>query len=253
MSASRSPAARLASPRRPRATALAWALALVGLACTAPLAEPARAEGEAPRVIRVSGEATAGASPDRVLVDLAVVTQRDRAADTVAENAEQLARVFGAVRKVIGKTGRIETTSYSLSPRYRYDKADSRQVLEGYTARNAVRVTLDDLDRVGRVLDEAAAAGANEVQQLAFVLQDDTPQRDAALRAASERALAKARTIASALGLEIARVASVDEVVRHGAPPMLEMRAARAMADTPIAAPGSVDVHAQVNLTVEIR
>ena len=243
-------------PRTARALATALGRGLALLLVGAPFwvaAASAYAESDDPRVIRVSGEATASAPPDRVIVELAVVTERDRAADAVEENAKRLAAVFQSLRKAVGKKGRVETASYSLTPRYRYLQKENRQELVGYTARNAVRVVLDDVDRVGAVLDRATAAGANEVQRLAFVLQDDTEQRDEALRAASQRALAKARTIAGALGLEVSGVRSVDETTRVVGPMRAERSAARVMAETPVAAPGSVEVRAQVDLTVGIR
>jgi uncharacterized protein YggE len=248
--------ARWRAPRTARALAEAIGRGLTLLLLISPCliaAASASAEADDPRVIRVSGEATASTPPDRVIVELAVVTERDRAADAVEENANRLAAVFQSLRKAVGKKGRIETASYSLSPRYRYLQKENRQELVGYTARNVVRVVLDDVDRVGAVLDRATAAGANEVQRLAFVLKDDTEQRDEALRAASQRALAKARTIAGALGLEIDGVRSVDETTRVIGPARTEQFVARAMAETPIAAPGSVEVRAQVDLTVGIR
>ncbi|MBW2271770.1 MAG: SIMPL domain-containing protein [Deltaproteobacteria bacterium] len=209
-------------------------------------------DDEEPRVIRVSGEATASAPPDQVIVELAVVTERDRAADAVEENARLLDAVIAALRKEVGKQGRIETASYSLSPRYSYVKSSNTRSLEGYTARNSLRITLDDLDRVGAVIDRGTAAGANEVQSLKFTLKNDEPQHDEALRAAALRAMAKARTIADALGLDVEEVISVDETTRVVRPAYAEMAAGRASAATPVVAPGGVDVRAQVNLRVGV-
>ncbi len=244
----------IAALRRPRGRALAplgaLGFALAGLLLVA--AGAAFADEPEPRVIRVSGEATASAPPDQVVIELAVVTERDRAADAVEENARLLGSVIAALGKEVGKQGQIETASYSLSPRYSYSKTTSSRNLEGYTARNSIRVTLDDLDRVGAVIDRATGAGINEVQRLQFTLKNDEPQHDQALRDAALRAMAKARTIAAALGLEIEQVLSVDEATQVVRPVYAEMAASRSQAATPVVAPGGIDVRAQVNLRVEV-
>ena len=81
---------------------------------------------------------------------------------------------------------------------------------------------------MGAVIDRGTAAGANEVQRLQFTLKNDEPQHDEALRAASLRAMAKARTIADALGLEIEGVISIDEATRVVRPAYAEMAVGRA-------------------------
>jgi uncharacterized protein YggE len=224
---------------------------VLGILCLS-LPGSVTAEEDSPRVIRVSGEATASAPPDQAIIELAVVTERDRADDAVADNARLHEAVMAALRKELGKQTRIETASYALNSRYEYSKSTGARSLEGYTARNSIRVTLGDLARVGAVIDLATAAGANEVQRLQFTLKNDEPQHDEALRAATLRAMAKARTIASALGLEVLAVLSVDEATHVVRPVYSEMAMARTAAATPVVAPAGVDVRAQVKLTVEV-
>jgi len=225
---------------------------VLGILCLS-LAGSAFAEDDVARVIRVSGEATASAPPDQAIIELAVVTERDRADDAVAENARLHEAVMAALRKELGKQARIETASYALNSRYAYSKSTGARSLKGYTARNSIRVTLGDLARVGAVIDRATAAGANEVQRLQFTLKNDEPQHDEALRAASLRAMAKARTIASALDLEIVDVLSVEESTQVVRPVYAEMAMARSAAAPSVVAPAGVDVRAQVKLTVEVR
>src|SRR5690606_8835333 len=107
----------------------------------------------------------------------------------------------------------------------------------------------------GAVIDAATKAGANQVQNIRFMLKDEQAVRAQALREATTKARAQAEAMASALGLKITRVLSVSDsgpVV----PVINEMRmmAARAEAadvSTPVI-PGQIEVRANVTLTVEV-
>jgi len=76
---------------------------------------------------------------------------------------------------------------------------------------NVVQVTLDDLAKIGTVIDSATLAGANHVQGIQFTLRDQDAVRAEALRQAASRARAEAELLAAALGLKVVRAASVEE------------------------------------------
>ena len=124
-------------------------------------------------------------------------------------------------------------------------------MIAGYTATNIVRVTLDDLTKVGSVIDTAAEGGSNRIQNLRFMLKDEGAAEAQALREAALKARTKAQALASALGLNVIRVLSVSEST---APvyPVRDVAFARAeTASTPIE-PGTIEVRATVALTLEI-
>ncbi|MGH8211111.1 MAG: SIMPL domain-containing protein, partial [Steroidobacteraceae bacterium] len=173
-----------------------------------------------------------------------------------AQNATRLSATLAALHKAVGSGGEIKTTSYSLNPEYQYHPNGGR-TLTGFTANNVVRVTLNDLGKVGSVIDAATLAGANEVQDVRFTLSDQQPVRAQALREAVLRAKADAGVLAAALDLKVTRVISV-EVPNAGAAGMEEVvvtgwarRTVAAQAPTPIQ-PGTIDVMANVVLTVEV-
>jgi uncharacterized protein YggE len=204
-----------------------------------------------PPSIQTSGEAVVTAKPDRAQIDVGVVTQADNSQTAVAQNAEKLEATLSRLRALLGANADIKTISYSVSPNYRYPREGGEPTITGYTATNIVRVTLDDLTRVGNVIDTATQAGANRIQNLQFTLKDEQNVQAQALREAAVKARRKAETLASALNLKVVRVLSVVE----SSPtviPVRDVSFARAeAASTPIE-PGTIEVRATVTFTVEI-
>ena len=138
-----------------------------------------------------------------------------------------------------------------------YHPKEGEPTIEGYTALNVVQVTLDDLAKIGAVIDAATQAGANHVQGIQFTLRDQDAVRAQALREAATRARAEVDVLAAALGVKVLRVLSVEENSPRVVPVRVYMGgAARAMAAsaaaaTPVEA-GTLDVTADVTLSVEV-
>jgi uncharacterized protein YggE len=159
------------------------------------------------------------------------------------------------VRKVAGPTAVLKTTSYTLNPNYRYHPKEGEPTIDGYTALNVVEVTLDDLGRIGAVIDAATQAGANRIQGIQFTLRDQDAVRAQALREAATRARAEVDVLASALGLKVLRVLTVEESSPRVMPLRVYNGAARAAAadaaPTPVEG-GTLDITADVTLSVEV-
>ena len=227
---------------------------LTGLACGTAAATFA----QQPPVssIRVTGDARVTAKPDRVQIDVGVTTRAALSQDAASQNARELEAVLAAVRKAAGPTAVLRTLSYSLTPNYRYHPKEGEPTIEGYTALNVVQVQLDDLTRIGAVIDAATQSGANRVQGIQFTLRDQDSVRAQALREAATRARAEVDVLAAALGVKVLRILSVEESSPRFAPVRVYGGAARAM--NAEAAPqtqvesGTLDVTADVTLSVEV-
>jgi uncharacterized protein len=211
------------------------------------------AERPAPPSIRVSAEATVTAQPDQARIDIGVATQAQTAQAAAAGNSQHLETVLARLRRALGAGAEIQTVSYSLNPDYRYPKEGGSPTITGYTATNIVRVTINDLSRIGQAIDAAAQSGANRIHRLQFTLQDEQAAQSQALRAAAVKARAQAEALAQALGLKITRVLSVVESGAGVQPVTRDVTFARseAAASTPVE-PGTIEARATVTLTVEI-
>ena len=220
------------------------------------LAQPPPARPPRPAIIQVTGQAKVAETPDRVYIDIGVTTQAQKAEDAASQNASRLSAVIAAVRHAAGTGAQLTTTQYSISPNYNYPRNGGTPTITGYTVSNVVRVRLDDLARIGRVIDAATQTGSNNVQDISFALRDEQAPRSEALREAALNARQDATALAGALGLRLVRVLSVSEqspgvVLPRIYPQMRQLALAQAAAPTPVAA-GSVDVNASVTLTVEV-
>lgn len=204
------------------------------------------------RSIQTTGESVVTATPDRARIDIGVVTQSASSQDAAAQNAKKTSDVIGRLRSLLGQAADIKTISYALSPNYTYPREGGEARLTGYSASNTIRVTLDDLTKVGSVIDTATQAGANRIQQLQFILKDERPVLDQALREATSNAKRKAESIASAAGVRVLRVISVVESGRVAVPYENAFVVRAEAAQTPIE-PGTIEIRATVTLKVEIE
>ena len=202
--------------------------------------------------IRVTGEARVTARPDRVQINVGVTTRAPTSQEAATRNARDVDAVLAAVRKAT-PAAELKTVSYSLNPNYQYHPNGGEPTIDGYIASNIVQVTLDELPKIGTVIDSAAQAGANHVQGIQFTLRDQEAVRAEALRQAAVQARAEAEVLAAALGLKVVRVLSVEENAAHLAPVRMfaAERAVAGAAPTPVEA-GTLDITANVTLSVEV-
>lgn len=203
--------------------------------------------------IRVTGDAVATAKPDRATIDVGVLTQEKQSQNAVTQNAKQLDSILTALHKLLGADADIKPINYALNPDYQYRPIGGKSSVGSYTALNVVRVTVDDLEKVGPVIDTATQAGANHVESVRYTVRDQQVLHSQAVREAALKARASADALASALNLRIVRIVSVEE----GADGSLLGSDASDLRDPAGPAPPPVQsssfvVTANVTLTVEV-
>jgi len=218
--------------------------------------------GEAPPAIAATGTGEVRRAPDEATVRLGVVAQ----ADTAGAAQQKANRVANAILEAVGALGveaeAIQTSRLVLDPVYQHPAPDQHGTMGeprivGYRASNVVSVRLEDLGRVGPVIDAAVGAGANEVNGVDFRLRDDLEARLEALRQAVAAARAKAGAIAAALGVQLGPVLDARESSAQIFYPQQDVRAFRMSAEsaessfTPVT-PGEIAVRADVNITWRI-
>jgi hypothetical protein len=205
----------------------------------------------------VTGQALVSETPDRVYIDIGVTTQAQKSEAAASQNAARLSSVIAAVKRAAGPSAQLTTAEYSISPNYNYPHDGGTPTVVGYTASNVVRVRLDDLRMIGKVIDGAAQAGSNNVQGIRFALRDEETPRRQALREAAVSARQEAETLAGALGLRVVRVLAVKEQSPAGIRPQplyaqsMQLARAEAAPATPVE-PGTVTLNATVTLTMEV-
>lgn len=220
------------------------------------VATPGRNDHRRITRVMVTGDSIVQAQPDTALVTVSVVTQNKQAIEAQQENARRTDAVIRALRTAAGTGAEVKTSGYSLQPQRVY-KENQPPTITGYEARNSVTVTLNDLSKVGSIIDAAALAGANDVSNVSFTLRQDRQARDRALSEATREAVSKAQVIAQALGGRVGKIVEVQEEGFFQRPPQplyrLETSAMRGDAvPTPIEI-GSLEISSRVQVIAEVE
>jgi uncharacterized protein YggE len=207
-----------------------------------------------PPTVRARGEATVNMRPDQVRVDIGVVTQAQTAEAAAGQNAKQTTDVIATLKKALSGVAEIQTSGYSIQPNYKHSRDGSPPTIVGYTASNMVQVKSSGVATVGKVIDAATSAGANNIHGVQFTLKDEQAVRGEALKQAAGNARANAEALAAGLGMKVGQIVNVsDSDPVRVIPVRAEMMRAQAdtASTTPIE-PGDVQVRAVVNVTAEL-
>ena len=172
------------------------------------------------RSVTVTGTGFAEVAPDRATIRMSIVARESALA--VAQKA-----AAGVVNNVLKMTDRmdidrdqVDTTGASVRPNYRWNREKEEQELLGYIAERQIVVEIEDLDKLGAVVEGAVKAGVNQVSppQLDSSERRDTYRR--ALRAAADDAKSNAKQLADALGANLGEVISVNAGAATPPPPV---------------------------------
>jgi len=231
------------------------ALAIVAMVLVSSVAltrPPQGLSNSSSKTIQVTGTGTVSAAPDEAVLYLAVETQASTAAAATAENAVAMTSVFNALVSAGVSNSSIQTTSYTLTPVYSNPTNQSvPQSIIGYDAVNAIQVTLTNLGSVGKVLDLAISAGANQVQGITFTLSTAamTTLEKQALQLALQDASNQATATAATLGVTI--VGPISVTPGYVFQPVSYNRfSAAPAAQTPVQ-PGTLQVSVTVQVTYQ--
>jgi hypothetical protein len=204
-----------------------------------------------PATVRVHGQATLSVEPDQVQFDIGVVTQ----ASTPKAASEQNANQSGALVQQLNAafpSASVKKVNFSVNPNFEYPREGTPKIA-GYTATNTVRLLLNDISNLQAVMDIAIKSGANSVDRVAFTLRSENAVRAQALAGAANQALDGAKSLAAALNLKLGRLLTVEEgqPVIVSAPQEIRFEKLQSTNLAPISA-GTIDVHADVDLTYEL-
>ncbi len=143
-----------------------------------------------PRVVRVVGTSEVKVAPEarRILADLH--------ANGIAEKD-------------------MQTTFLSLQPQFNYRKG---MKISYFVASQTLTVTLRDLSRLDAVVESLIKAGANRVDSIEYENSDLRKYRDQARDLAVKAAQEKAQALAHALGQEVGKAYSIEEVAEAASP-----------------------------------
>lgn len=232
--------------RRYSAIAILCLTALVGFGFAASQAlargaapAPAR-QTSATNVIRVTASGDVSVPPDQATLNLGVDTKASTAQEALANNADKMTAVIAAIEAKGVPAAQIQTTGLSIY-------FDPQSGL--YSASHQLTVTIDNISKVGAILDASVAAGANNSWGVNFGLKNPTVAQAEALKAAVANGRIHADALASALQVTITGVRSASEPTYSSRPIVYGAASGAPVASAPTPVqPGQLTVTAQVDL-----
>ena len=203
--------------------------------------------------ITVTGEGVVAVAPDMATIRLGVNERAPSASEAMALVSQKVTAILSQLDTLeVAGTDR-QTSGLYLRPVYDDRPRDNGQrsaEVIAYEAGNTVTITVKALDNLGMMLDSVISEGANNFNGLEFGLQDNADALAQARKGAVEDAMARAGQLASAAGVVLGDVRSMQESSQGFRP--MEMRAAQMRSmDVPIEA-GEIDIRAQVTMQFDI-
>lgn len=208
--------------------------------------------------INVTGQGSASIAPDMAVVTLTVSRQAETARAALDANSAAMEQVLDAMRSLEVAKRDLQTTDFSIAPRYSYPARDGKggrkePRLIGYTVRNTLTVRVRDIERVGEVLDKSVTLGVNEGGSILFANDDASKVMTKARKAAVADAMGKARTLARGAGVKLGDVLEISEHSINPMPrPMAKMARGVAAAEAVPVASGENSYGVTVNLSLAI-
>ena len=229
------------SPSRLAILSLSLVLGLSSM----PLARNALADGmeqdrkETTATISLSGTGHTNAVADMAVVTSGVVSEGRTASDALAANSRAMNGVIDAIRSAGIATKDIQTSGFSVSPRYanqqiRQDIPEAPQIV-GYRVNNGLTIRVRDLNILGTLLDAMVTSGANSIGGISFVVSKADEKLDAARTKDIADARRKATLYATAAGAALGRVREISESGGYQpAPRAMAMKAMSEAAMVPV-------------------
>lgn len=218
---------------------------------------PMPSSSQTPDLVIAAGEGVVKHAPDQAFVTVASEARSRLPREAQAQNAKVATAIRARLAEFSLPADAVRTLSVDMQPEF--DWANGKQTLRGYLASNVIEIRLDDVARVGDVVDAVIAAGATRVTGVRFALKDMPGAEQEALKMASAAALGRARAMADGVGRSVDRIVRLDEtgaeVIEPPRPvPMMRMaaQAADAAPPTPVTA-GEVEVRVRVTLHATLR
>ena len=212
--------------------------------------QPAQTADAGGQTITVSGDGSASAQPDQAVLRVAVTAEGDDPAAIRSELSSGASDLRSALSEASVADDAIETAGYSIEePPRRVPPSEGGESGPDLRGVHTFEVTLDSTDRAGAVVDAAAGAGA-EVQSVQFTLAEDTRAdlRNQALENAMGNARGQADTLASAGGLSVTGVASIDATGTNYRPVAYEDAARQSASGGTTIETGDVSVETSVRV-----
>ncbi len=125
--------------------------------------------------LQVTGTATTKKSPDIAIAQIGVQTINKEVEPAVDENNKKAEAIISSLKQLGIAEKDIKTANFNIYPLRDYNNPNT---ITGFQVDNTISVTFRKLDIVGKGLQTAIKAGANNIYGIEFTLADPEPVRN---------------------------------------------------------------------------
>lgn len=229
-------------------------LALSLAACSGIAAAPA-AKDAPTRSLSASGNGIVYLVPDLAYINIGVQSRDGDVGVALRKNNAQAQAISKVLTDMGVEQKDIQTSAFNVYPQPQYSPTGEITQTD-YVVDNMVVVTIRDLSKLGEMLDAVVKAGANNINSIQFDVTDKETAIVNARKAAIEDAKNTAQQIASAAGVELGEITSVNTYTAGGPTPLFEgkggMGGVYAAPQAPVSA-GQLVLTVNADITYAIR
>ncbi|WP_454193108.1 SIMPL domain-containing protein [Paenibacillus sp. Marseille-Q7038] len=162
-------------------------------------------------VVSVVGKGEISVKPDIAYLYIGVNTEGKTAVEAQKANAKKMQSLTNLLKKTWKLESKdIQTNQFYVQPDYTYSEKEGRK-LKGYSASHSLKISYRNLDKVGELLDSAAKAGVNQIDNIQFSIENRDAFETAVIEKAMANANLKAGAIAKVAGRSLGIVLSVSQ------------------------------------------
>ena len=206
------------------------------------------------RMVSVTGMGVAKARPDTANISIGVVSEGESAKEALDKNSAAMSRVIVELKGQKVGPKDIQTTNFTVRPKFQHFKDGKPPAIIGYRVVNSVRITVRDLKMLGAILDQAVSLGSNQVNGIQFSVDDAASLEDEARKKAMADARHKAELYATAGNAKLGKVLVISEdFIVSPRRPEFGRAAMSAKATTVPIEPGEQRVQARVHVSWELN
>ncbi len=162
-------------------------------------------EIETKNTITVSDTGEIYTKPDLGIAVFSVKTEKKTVAQAMSENTAKMNEIIDSMKNLGVEEKDLKTTAFDIYVRYNYLETGTR-VLAGYEITQSLQVKIRDLEKIGQIIQSATNAGANQVGNLSFTIDNEDEFKKQAREEAINKAKAKAKELANQLGVDLVRI-----------------------------------------------
>jgi uncharacterized protein YggE len=206
------------------------------------------------RTVSVTGIGIAKARPDTASISIGVVSEGETAKEALDKNTAAMSRIIVELKGQKVDPKDIQTTNFTVRPKFQHFKDGKPPAIIGYRVVNSVRIKVRVLKMLGVILDQAVSIGSNQINGIAFSVEDAASLEDNARKLAMTNAKHKAELYASAGNTKLGKVLVISEDFITRPPRPMFGRAAMSAKAAPVPIePGEHRVEARVHVSWELK